>query len=307
VTRWPDQETHALPTRAYLRSVLEQTMPARRTSLADSIEHFHWARESDARGWIDMAFLGVIADALQALEDLAYVGESFTVNRFHGLPFYVGAITYSASVPTTFYTRKRTHDDFRVLAGYAVRDPQSGALVGVLDQMIGVTPALRAAWDKAEEGTIGVLQGAIAELAETWRRFGKHFHAFKHGGLVTHRPDLEILDADGNLVDPAVAVWTRKKNEPHVAGDTDATLDIDAVAATLELHAQIAFDVLHVVVATRLGMAEQATQGPTPSGQEIMRVTVPVRFRVRPDALGADERRELEAVGIRFDDAPGSR
>jgi hypothetical protein len=285
--------------------VLEQTMPARRTALADSIEHFHQARTSDARGWVDMAFLGVIADALQALEDLAYVGESFTVNRFHGLPFYVGAITYSASVPTTFYTRKRTDNDLRVLVGYAVRDPQSGAVVGLLDQLIGVTPEVRAAWGKAEEATVTVLRGAIADLADTWRRFGKYFHAFKHGGLVTHRPDLEILDDDGNLVDPAIAVWMRRTNEPHAHGATDATLDTEAVAATLELDAQIAIDVLHTVIATRLGMAEHAAEGPPPSGQDLIRIIVPVRFRVPPNAIDADERRELEAVGIRFEDAPG--
>jgi len=304
VIPWPDPETYALPTRAYLRSVLEQTIPARRIALADAIDHFRQASGSDSSGWVDMAFLGVIADALQVLEDLAYFGESFTVNRFHGLPFYVGAITYSARVPTTFYTRKRTDDDLRVLAGYAVRDPQSGAVVGVLDQFIGVTPELRAAWGKAEEATIGVLRGAIADLADTWRRFGKYFHAFKHGGLVTHRPDLEIVDDDGGVVDPAVAVWMRKKNEPHAHGATDATLDLAAVAAELELRARIAFDVLHTVIATRLGMAEKAAEGPPPSGQDVIRITVPVRFRIPDDALGVDERRELEAVGIRFEE-PG--
>lgn len=302
---WPDPEMYALPTRAYLRSLLEQTIPARRIALADAIDHFHQAGESETSGWVDMAFLGVIADALQVLEDLAYVGESFTVNRFNGLPFYVGAITYNARVPTTFYTRKRTDDDLRVLAGYAVRDPQSGAVVGVLEQFIGVAPELRAAWGKAEEATIGALRGAIADLADTWQRFGKHFHAFKHGGLVTHRPDLEILDEDGNVVDPAVIVWMRKKNEPHAHGDADATLDLAAVAAELELRARIAFDVLHTVIATRLGMAETAAEGPPPSGEDVIRVTVPVRFRVPPDALTADDRRELEAVGIRFDDTPG--
>jgi hypothetical protein len=304
VIRWPDPETQALPTRAYLRSVLEQTIPARQIALADAIDHFHQARESNARGWVDMAFLGVVADVLQSLEDLAYVGESFTANRFKGLPFYVGAITYSPRVPTTFYTRKRTDDDFRVLAGYAVRDPQSRAVVGVLDQFDRVTPDLRAAWRKAEEATIDLVRGAIAELADTWRRFGKYFHAFKHGGLITHTPDFEVVDDDGDVVDPAIAVWMRKKPEPHAQGHTDATLDIDAVAAELELQAQIAFDVLGLVIATRLGMAEQAAKGPPTSDQHLIRITVPVRFRVPRNALGADERRELEAIGIQFEDEP---
>ena len=76
------------------------------------------------------------------------------------------------------------------------------------------------------------------------------------------------------------------------------------MAAELELRARIAFDVLHTVIATRLGMAEKAAEGPPPSGQDVIRVSVPVRFRVPRDALDADERGELEAVGIRFEDEP---
>src|SRR4051794_34335263 len=128
MSSWPDPQSHALPTRAYLRSVLQQTIPARRMALSDALEHLREARESDDRGWADMAFLGVIADAMHVLEDLAYFGESFTANRFSGLPFYVGAITYSGFIPTTFYQRKRTDDDLRVLAGYAVKDPDTGSV-----------------------------------------------------------------------------------------------------------------------------------------------------------------------------------
>ena len=69
--------------------------PRDKMALADAIDHFDEARKAEARGWADMAFLGIMAEALQALEDLAYVGESFTVRRFNGLPFYIGAITYS--------------------------------------------------------------------------------------------------------------------------------------------------------------------------------------------------------------------
>ena len=239
---WPDPRSMPFHPRV-LGRCSSKPIPARRVALADAVDHFRQADGSDAGGWVDMAFLGVVADALQVLEDLAYVGESFTVNRFHGLPFYVGAITYSARVPTTFYTRKRTDEDLRVLAGYAVSDPQTGAVVGVLDQFVGLTPEVRAAWAKAEEATIGVLRGAVADLADTWRRFGKYFHAFKHGGLVTHRPDLAILDDDGSVADPTVAVWMRKKDEPRARGGTDATLDFAAVVEELELTARIAFDV----------------------------------------------------------------
>jgi hypothetical protein len=115
MTGWPDPGAHALPTRAYLRSVLDQTIPARRVAITDAVDHLHEARESGDRGWADMAFLGVVADVMQVLEDLAYFGESFTTNRFRGLPFYVGAITYSPVVPTTFYTRRRSTTIFACL------------------------------------------------------------------------------------------------------------------------------------------------------------------------------------------------
>ena len=84
--------------------------PRGQMALADAIDHFDEARKAEARGWADMAFLGIMAEALQALEDLAYVGESFTVRRFNGLPFYIGAITYSPlESRQRLYTRKRTH------------------------------------------------------------------------------------------------------------------------------------------------------------------------------------------------------
>jgi hypothetical protein len=51
-----------------------------------------------------------------------------------------------------------------------------------------------------------------------------------------------------------------------------------------------------------MGLAERSAEGPPPSGEDIVHVAVPVRFRIPPDALDDDERRELEAVGIRFED-----
>jgi hypothetical protein len=303
---WPDAETYALPTRAYLRSVVDQTIPARRLALVDSIDHFRQAQTSDDRGWSDMAFLGVIAEALQVLEDLAYVGESFTVNRFGGLPFYVGAITYTAVTPTTFYTRNRTDDDLRVLAGFAVKDQASGQMLNIADEFLSGDRhgAVRAAWRKAEDATIIALRSAIIELADTWSRFSKYFHAFKHGGLVAHRNDLEVSEG-GAVLDPAIAVWIRKKVEPQVHGAVDSALNVPAVVDEIELQARIAADVLEIVVGTRLGMAEQAVAGPPPEGQETVRITVPVRFRVGGATLNQDERQALEELGIRFADGPG--
>ena len=135
-------------------------------------------------------------------------------------------------------------------------------MAGLLDQFAGVKSELRAAWGRAEDATIAVLRGAIAELADTWSRFGRHFHAFKPGGLVTNRADLEILNDDGEVVDPVIAIWMRKKDEPQAHGNTGTTVDVDAVAARFELHAKIAFDVLRLVIATRLGHGGTGREGP---------------------------------------------
>jgi hypothetical protein len=299
---WPDLYTSALPTRAYLRSVLDQTIPARRMALADGVDHFREAQASDDRGWADMAFLGVIAEAMQTLEDLAYVGESFSINRLGKLPFYVGAITYGATVPSTFYSRKRTDDDLRVVAGYAVRDPASSAILRVADHLFGAQlPAdVSSAWAKAEQVTIDVLREALTDLAETWRKFGKYFHAFKHGGLVASRPDFEIVSDDGVVLTPAIAVWVRKKQEPQAHGTADPELDVAEVVAELEQQATIALEILEMFVVGRLAMTEQASAGPPSDDQTTLKITLPVRFRVGPDTLDVVERAALETIGIRF-------
>ena len=132
----------------------------------------------------------------------------------------------------------------RILAGYAVRDPEAGAVAGLLDQFAGVKSELRAAWGRAEDATIAVLRGAIAELADTWSCFGRHFHAFKHGGLVTNRADLEILNDDGEVVDPGDRYLDAQEHEPQAHGNTGTTVDVDAVAARFRAPRKIAFDVL---------------------------------------------------------------
>lgn len=299
---WPDLDTAALPTRAYLRSVLDQTIPARRMALADGVDHFREALASGDRGWADMAFLGVIAEAMQTLEDLAYVGESFSVNRLGKLPFYVGAITYSATVPSTFYSRRRTDDDLRIVAGYAVRDPATGATVRVADGLFGLrlSAEVSAAWAKAEQATVDVLRGALVELSDTWRKFSKYFHAFKHGGLVASRPDFEIVGDDGVVVTPAIAVWVRRKQEPQAHGDVDPDLDVGEVVDELDHQAAVALEILEMLVAGRLAMTEQAAAGPPADEQEIVKITVPVRFRIGPETLDTDDQAALEGIGIRI-------
>jgi hypothetical protein len=247
-----------------------------------------------------MALLGVIADALQILEDLAYIGESFTSQRFPGLPFYVGAITYDGGAPTRFYQRKRTDEDLRVLASYAVRDPVNGAAVDVTDVLgANIDAETLAAWREAEDVTVVVLREMLSDLAESWSRFGKYLHAFKHGGLVANRDDYTLFDANGQPREPGIAIWLRRRDEPSPHG-TDQSDAVGGVVEDLERQASTAFEVLDLVVSSRLGLSEfAATREPGPPNQT-MHIELPVRFKLGSRTIGDDATRRLEAIGVRF-------
>lgn len=304
MNHWPDQDSVILPTRAYLRSVLEQNIPSRRLALADSVRHWREAAESDDAGWADMAFLGVVADTMQLLEDVAYLGESFSVNRFEGLPFYVGAITFSGSLVTTFYQRRRSDDDLRVVSSFALRDP-GGNIVDPMDLLASqMPPATRAAWEEAIDATVSWLAFSLAELRDAWERFSKYFHAFKHGGLTAHRPDLELISVDGDLVDPAIAVWIRRKHEAHAFGDAGPSTSIPRVVRQLEEVAERALEVMDLLVTSRLGLNEHAAANTAPVLDEVRSITWPVRFKFGPEGISESAMIELEGLGLRFAGRP---
>lgn len=98
----------------------------------------------------------------------------------------------------------------------------------------GLGESTRLAWREAENITILVLREMLSDLASTWMRFAKYFHAFKHGGLVANRPDYTVLDEEGEPRDAAIAVWLRRQSQPAVHGDATAT-DITEVVSELEL------------------------------------------------------------------------
>lgn len=156
------------------------------------------------------------------------------------------------------------------------------------------------AWREAEDVTITVLRARLHGLALAWKRFGKYFHAFKHGGLVANRPDLQLRDDDGRLLDPAIAVWLRRKDEPFGHGHTEGKVDVAQVVRELELRAETAFEVLDLSMTSRLGLVEHAaTHEPGPPDR-LMRITFPVRFDLGDHAISDRARKELEALGICF-------
>jgi hypothetical protein len=174
--------------------------------------------------------------------------------------------------------------------------------VGLIDDLDSdnLTPNARAAWRAAEDATLVTLRSVLEDLKDTWTRFSKYLLAFKHGGLVANRDDFHVLAGDGTVVDPAIAVWLRRKHDPHAHGNAESAFDIDDAVEQLELRSEMALDVIDLAIAPRLGMAELAAAGPPASRDGMMQVTVPARFRVAPDALSRDAREELERIGITF-------
>jgi hypothetical protein len=124
---WPGRDSVLLPTTAFLLSVRDQTLPARRAALDDSVDHYSTARSSDDEAWRDMALLGVVGDAL-IIEDVAALGSAFERPRFPGRPVYVSLLAYSDRTATNFYGSIKNWPDerLRVLASFNGRDPQTG-------------------------------------------------------------------------------------------------------------------------------------------------------------------------------------
>jgi hypothetical protein len=91
----PDHWTVLLPSRAYLLSVRDQTLPSRRFALEDAAQHYALAAADSDLGVRDMALLGIIGEALQVIEDIAYFATAFSA-PIPGLAHYVSATIYNA-------------------------------------------------------------------------------------------------------------------------------------------------------------------------------------------------------------------
>ena len=102
-----------LPSRAYLQSFAAQNLPAREAALDDAVAHFEEVVASHDPGWRDMALLGVIAEAMQLLEDLAYIGTAYD-KLLRGIANYVTATAYTDRTPNNFYSSLKNWNDSRL-------------------------------------------------------------------------------------------------------------------------------------------------------------------------------------------------
>jgi hypothetical protein len=218
---WPSRVKVVLPSRAFLLSWREQTIPARQFALKDA-EAYAGELVADPGadpGQRDMALLAAISEAMQPLEDFAYLATAWD-DPFAGLASYVRATVYSARTPSLFWQRMHKRDDafFDVLAAFSARDSSTGNVHDILDRL-GVNGKLTGDQLKvlglARERTRRRLRQVLSALAQEWQQHGPYFNAYKHGGLIANRHDATWVDDDTQPVghqrhhEPAIAIWHR--------------------------------------------------------------------------------------------------
>lgn len=251
----PDPYEVLLPGRAYLLSWREQTIPARDRALRDAEARFDAASDGSDLAFRDMALLGLIGDAMQVLEDIAYVGTAFE-SPIAGLPSYVTATVFSSTRTTTFYNgmHKWLDERLKVLSGLWIREPKSRRVLRLDDALeLDLTSEDRAALEEAETATLNLLRERLIHLAQTWLSFGRYFHAHKHGGLLISRDDFTLLDDAGNRIEPSIAVWWRHQDQ---RGHGDTNLSTEQAAHQIRRSGHLALDILRFLIDARLRPVE---------------------------------------------------
>jgi hypothetical protein len=268
---WPSVEKVMLPSRAFLLSWREQTLPTRLAAVEDAADLVAETDTGSPSGRSDMALLGLIAEAMQPLEDFAYLATAWT-EPFGNLAYYVKATVYSGWTPSSFWQRihKRDVDYFDALAGYSGINPETGAIEDLL-QNLGVlsslTEEVQQALARARAVTQGRLRRLLGVLASDWAQFGDYFYAYKHGGLTVHRDDVawvkdgvKEMTPDAPRRTPSLAAWHRGGKQ--IEGRGEFGLSASEIATTVAGTGRLAIDLCDAFVESRLAVFEAAEFGP---------------------------------------------
>lgn len=265
-SNWPSLEKVMLPSRAFLLSWQEQTLPARSAAIEDAVDHFERLGAEASDGARDYAVLGVIGEAIQPLEDLAYLATAWD-QPFGGLANYVRATVYSSFTASNFWQRihKRDEEYLDVLAGYSARDSGSGKTEDILEGLVervakeALSDEQLAALDDARQVTRNRLRRLLGALGQDWQQFSDYFYAYKHGGLAVHRPDAAWVDDDvAELEDstprrtPAIAVWHR--GGKALEGRGEFKLSADEIVRTASGTGRLGVDLVDAFVHSRLAV-----------------------------------------------------
>jgi hypothetical protein len=262
----PDRKKVLLPTRAFFLSWRDQTLPARRAALDDAVAHYTGLAADVDAGFRDMVVLNVIGEALQPLEDLAYLGTGWD-RPYRGIATYVRATTWTRFTATNFWQESPKWDEARleVFAGFAGRDPETEAIVPLTEMLASggrsIDPVIREAMDAARAATIARLRRLLRGLGKDWKQSSAYFLAYKHGGLAINRGDTAfVADEVTKLTDatprhkPSIGVWTRGGRKQELQADFNFRQDelVDYVAGS----GRLAINLIAAFLASRLAQVE---------------------------------------------------
>jgi hypothetical protein len=255
---FPDPWQILLPSRAYLLSVREQTLPARRLAFDDAVAHFMEAGDGPDAGVRDMALLGLIGDALQIVEDIGYFATAYS-KPIPGIAHYVSATIFNDRTPNNFYSslKNRTTEELKVIAGLWLHDASNGVMLPIHDALqLGnrLDGEDRAALLEAEDATVTLLRPFLLQLAYAWEVYRRYFHAFKHGGLIISRADFQLVDDTGADEETSLQIWLTRGGEGSAWGDTELTPT--EVAEQVRRTGVLALDIFEYLLDARLGSVE---------------------------------------------------
>lgn len=300
-----DLSMHAtfLPSRAFLQSWLDQTVPARRAALDEAVELHGEAVKEGNQALADMALLGVIGDAMQALEDLAFLATAWD-SPFAGVAHYVRATTYTPQTAQSFWQEvklSRRWDDTRieVFAGLSVRDPATTEAQRTTDL---TTAGSDRDWSKADRDlfdeiasiTVAKLRRLLSGLSDDWMQFLPYFQSFKHGGLAVNRDDTFFVDDDVEEVDestprahPCICVWTRGGRKQELVADFAATPE--QVVRIASSAGRLALNMIEVFVEMRLWVFDTVELGDDGRIAGWKSVQIPITYWLREEDLPVEK------------------
>lgn len=247
---WPTfTRKFLLPSRTYLLSFRDQTLPARRSALIDAQDYFAGFEDEGHRS--QLALLGLIGEAMQAVEDVGVLGHAFMVGM-PGLSFYVAATSYDPKNVNNFFAQAHKRDNDYFLRFAALK------LGGIsATDFYSHHPPLetedREAIAAAERGTARLLQNHICWLAKQWERYRQFFHAYKHGALLANPNDVQLM-RDRTEVIARMAVWRRRRPTAEIGSNTNTPLS--QLASTIVDIGELALDTTDYIVKTRSSVFE---------------------------------------------------
>lgn len=300
----PSVEKVILPARAFLRSWREQTLPARSAAIADARQYADSLVSSHDLAARDMAILLLIGEALQPLEDLAYLATAWD-SPYTGIATYIRATTWARFTANNFWQESKKWNDERldVFAGFAGRDPGTSQVVPMLEVLgvlgAAIEPAVEESMLAAQRATRARLRRLLETLGRDWKQFSPYFLAYKHGGLVLNRDDVVFVDGDIERVEddtkryePSIAIWTRARRANPVMADF--SVDPAEIVEWASGTGRVAVDMCDAFVETRLAVVETIAFSDDGQALGLRGMQVPWTIWLREEDL---DRRHWERLG----------